>query len=169
MLLSAGAPRHLGGWVAQPKVDGWRAQVVVERGQVVVWSRNGRRLDVPELDDLAAVGHAFRVDGELVVMDGTRGDFAALGDRMMRGSTSPHRAGFLAFDLLELDGVDLTGQRWIDRQEALRSLELRSSCIGTVPALTDVDEAWSRAQTDRGSAPSSGGDSRLILGVSRRC
>ena len=136
--------------MVQPKVDGWRAQVVVT-DVVTVRSRNGKALKVPELDELLelAAGRRMRLDGELVVMAGAVADWHALSDQMRRGAgRSPHSAGFLAFDLLELDGVDLTSRPWIARQEALSGLELRSAHVGAMPTLTDACEAWSRAQTN---------------------
>src|SRR3954454_24047997 len=151
MLLASGAPRHRVGWIAQPKLDGWRAQVAVDDAGVRVWSRNGHGLKVPELDGLPALlrGRRVRLDGELVVMAGAVGDFEALCQRMMRGpGRSTHRAGFLAFDVLELDGVPMTGVPWEARQEALDGLDLRSCSVGTVPVLRDVDDAWRRAQAD---------------------
>lgn len=151
MLLASGAPRHRAGWIAQPKLDGWRAQVAVNDAGVRVWSRNGHRLNVPELDALSQLlgGRRVTLDGELVVMAGAVGDFEALCQRMMRGpERSAHHAGFLAFDVLELDGVAMTGMPWETRQEALDALNLRSCSVGTVPVLRDVDDAWRRAQAD---------------------
>src|SRR4051794_12541367 len=152
MLLATGAPRTTAGWIAQPKLDGWRAQVAVDDAGVRVWSRNGHRLKVPELDALPELlgGRRVRLDGELVVMAGAVGDFEALCQRMMRGpGRSAHRAGFLAFDVLELDGVPMTALRWDARQAALDGLNLRSASVGTVPVLRDIHDAWRRAETDR--------------------
>src|SRR3954468_7283961 len=86
MLLATGAPRTTAGWIAQPKLDGWRAQVAVDDAGVRVWSRNGHRLTVPELDGLPELlgGRRVRLDGELVVMAGAVGDFEALCQRMRR-------------------------------------------------------------------------------------
>ena len=129
-------------------MDGWRAQVLVDDHGVRVWSRNGHRLTVPELDCLPALldGRRVRLDGELLVMAGAVGDFDALCQRMMRGpGRSRHVAGFLAFDVLEVDGADLTGRAWADRQEVLTSLNLRGACVGMVPVLHDVEQAWEQA------------------------
>src|SRR4051812_8826954 len=151
MSLATGAPRTTTGWIAQPKLDGWRAQVAVDDAGVRVWSRNGHRLKVPELDALVELlgGRRLTLDGELVVMAGAVGDFEALCQRMMRGpGGSAHRAGFLAFDVLEIDGAPMTALPWEARQEALDALNLRSVSVGTVPVLRDVDDAWRRAQAD---------------------
>jgi ATP-dependent DNA ligase len=129
-------------------MDGWRAQVVVDGSGVRVWSRNGHRLNVPELDALADMtAGAVRLDGELVVMAGAVADFRALSNRMLRGpSRSSHRLGFLAFDLLDLNGHDITNRSWQARQDALRGLSLCSSVVGVVPVLDDAEEAWQQAQ-----------------------
>src|SRR4051812_3393499 len=151
MSLATGAPRTTTGWIAQPKLDGWRAQVAVDDAGVRVWSRNGHRLKVPELDGLPQLlgGRRVTLDGELVVMAGAVGDFEALCQRMMRGpGRSAHRAGFLAFDLLQLDGVTMTALPWHARQDALDGLKLRSASVGSVPVLPDVEDAWWRAETD---------------------
>jgi bifunctional non-homologous end joining protein LigD len=151
MMLASGAPPSTSGWVAQPKMDGWRGQVFVDGQSVRVWSRNGHLLKVPELDVLPELLHGRRVrlDGELVVMAGAVADFHALSDRMFRGPTrSAHQLGLLAFDLLALDGRDMTNQPWQARQDALQGLSLRSSVVGVLPVLHDVDEAWTQAKAD---------------------
>src|SRR4051794_41885927 len=100
MLLAPGAPRTTAGWIAQPKIDGWRAQVAVDDAGVRVWSRNGHRLKVPELDALADLvgGRRVRLGGELVVMAGGLGGFEAVCQRLMRGpGGSAPPGGVLAF------------------------------------------------------------------------
>lgn len=151
MLLATGAPRDTTGWVVQPKLDGWRVQLLVDERGVTVWSRNGVRLRVPELDELALRLGARRahLDGELVVMDGPVADFRALGDRMRRGpEASPHRASLVAFDLLAVDGRTLAAERWDVRQRALAELGLRGAAA-TMPVFHDVDAAWRTAREQR--------------------
>ena len=150
MLLASGAPRSTVGWVAQPKLDGWRTQVHITDIGVVVWSRHGHRLDVPELDhlrDTVGVRHVV-LDGELVVMAGPVSDFAALQDRMRRGRLGcSHRLGFVAFDLLAVDGRTMTCERWDVRRTRLEELNLRTPAVGVMPVFADVDEAWHLAET----------------------
>lgn len=151
MLVATGAPRSMSGWIAQPKLDGWRAQVLVSAAGVIVWSRNGHRLDLLELGHLAALcgSRAVVLDGELVVMVDAVSDFAAVCDRMRRGPVgSPHRLGFVAFDVLAIDGRTLTSERWDVRRMILDELQLRTRSVGTMPVFEDVEAAWHTANAD---------------------
>ena len=60
------------------------------------------------------------IDGELVVDVNGASNFSALQAALSEGRTE--RLTFYAFDLLYLDGYDLTGTPLIDRKEALRAL-----------------------------------------------
>ena len=121
MLASAGALPSGPGWIAEPKMDGWRAIVTVAGDAVTVRSRHGTDLTerFPELAALA--GRELVLDGELVVYgpDGLP-DFHALGRRSGQRST----ACLVAFDLLSADGATLRGLQYRQRRERLERLEL---------------------------------------------
>ncbi len=112
-------------WLHEIKYDGYRLMVRIGAGMVRLSTRSG--LDwTAKFPALA--GHfaelpvkAALVDGELVHIepDGTS-DFGHLQDAIATGRTEA--LVFYAFDLLHLDGWDLTGAALEDRKAALASL-----------------------------------------------
>ena len=133
-------------WLHEVKWDGMRVLVEVTGGRLRVWSRNENDVTVsfPELHDLAAaVGHDVLLDGEVVAFADGIPSFGALADRMH--VTSARRAATLAqsnpvtllvFDLLSLDGEDLTGRPLSERRAALEALGL-AGVHWQVPAAYD--------------------------------
>ncbi len=120
-----------GAWAYEMKWDGVRCIAVVRDGVVTLTSRNGidTTSTYPELGDLGELVHADSavLDGEIVALDRRgRPDFGLLQTRMKlthraeidaaRGVT-PVR--LMLFDLLELDGTDLTGLEYRQRRELL--------------------------------------------------
>ena len=125
--LSASPPRgdH---WLHELKWDGYRLLGAIRDGKATLWSRNG--LDwtsrVPEVRDaLAMLGvDAAWVDGELVAGRGSREDF-----NLLQQVLSGERQGQLRcvlFDLLHIDGVDLTGVALLERKALLERLLLNA-------------------------------------------
>ena len=118
-------------WLHEVKWDGMRVLVEVAGGRVRIWSRNENDVTVsfPELHDLAGFEHDVLLDGEVVAfLDGIP-TFGALADRMHVGQAAKARAlaasnpvTLLVFDLLALDGEDLTGLPLAERRERLESL-----------------------------------------------
>lgn len=117
------------GWLFERKLDGVRALAVREEGRTRLLSRTGRRVDetYPEIvDALAAQPCAdFTVDGEIVAFSGNRTDFGLLQQRMQLSSARKARASGVAvtyyvFDLLRLDGTDLTRLPLRTRKSLLR-------------------------------------------------
>lgn len=117
-------------WVFERKLDGVRALATRDGDSPPrLWSRNGNRVDrsYPELvDALAAHGpERFAADGEIVAFDGEQTSFARLQARIHL--TDPRRVRatgvtvyYYLFDLLEVDGADLTGLPLRDRKRVLR-------------------------------------------------
>lgn len=127
-------------WAFEPKFDGWRATVTIAPGRLLVSTRNGRDVTdaVPDLQGLVhAVGRSAVLDGELVAHSGKPSTFYRLGPRMAarrplaRSRTTP--VAFVAFDVLWLDGSDLTRLTYCDRRGALESLRFSgpSWCTGS--------------------------------------
>jgi DNA ligase D len=112
-------------WLHEIKFDGYRTIAWIDAGAVQLCTRTG--LDWTERYGLLAEG--FRrlpckqalIDGEIVVQD-ERGiaSFAALQDALSQGRTQA--LIFFAFDLMYLDGYDLTGVPLLDRKRALHGL-----------------------------------------------
>jgi len=121
------------GWVHEVKWDGIRALVEVSGDRVRITSRNENDVTpaYPELLGLAGIGHDVLLDGEIVALGSGVPSFSALADRMHVRDTRKAAAlaqtnpvTYLAFDLLRLDGEDLTGQPLARRRELLVGLGL---------------------------------------------
>ncbi|MCM2576973.1 non-homologous end-joining DNA ligase [Streptomyces meridianus] len=116
-------------WIFERKLDGIRALAVRDGANTHLLSRSGRSLDrsYPELlDALAAQAcSGFTVDGEIVAISRGRTDFSRLQQRMQIEDPARARASGVAvtyyvFDLLRLDGVDLTRLPLRTRKSLLR-------------------------------------------------
>jgi bifunctional non-homologous end joining protein LigD len=121
----AAAPPAGEDWLHEIKFDGYRILARIEHGQVRLLTRNG--LDwtakFPALSGAFAelpVESAL-VDGELVAFepDGTT-SFGRLQDAI--ASRQTERLAFCAFDLLYLDGFDLTAARLDERKATLAAM-----------------------------------------------
>ncbi|MBW3534657.1 MAG: DNA ligase D [Gemmatimonadetes bacterium] len=114
-------------WLHEIKYDGYRLLVRVEKGRVTLLTRRGKDWTdrFPGVAEAAAAlpVDAALLDGEAVVVldDGTT-DFQALQEALGAAPAGRDRLVFYAFDLLHLDGVDLTGTPLSERKEALRAL-----------------------------------------------
>lgn len=118
-------------WLFEPKWDGWRATCFLEEGEARFVSRKRNSLNerFPQLKHVAEAIKATTavLDGEIVALDETGlPRFDAL--RSRRSHTS---IVFYAFDLLYLDGFDLTNCPLIKRKELLRRI-LPKDNIGRV-------------------------------------
>jgi bifunctional non-homologous end joining protein LigD len=122
------------GWFFELKWDGVRALAAVENGRVRVVGRSGRdeTSRYPELSALtrALHGHSALVDGEIVVMDEDgRPSFERLQSRInvsresdVRRAMRDHPATYVVFDILHLDGRDLTGTALRIRKKTLKDV-----------------------------------------------
>jgi len=111
-------------WLHEMKYDGYRVLIAVGGGEARAYTRSG--LDWSEkfggIVAAAAqlnVGSAL-IDGEAVVLEADgRSSFQAL-QGALKGA--PASIDYYAFDLLELDGEDLTGLPLTERKEKLRAV-----------------------------------------------
>lgn len=137
MLASAGASRRGGsvptgdGWAHEVKWDGIRLLAEVSGGRVRLTTRTERDVTVafPELAGLAKVAEDLLLDGEAVAMVGGSPSFSHLVERVHTVSArkaeqlaSTRPVTYLAFDLLRLDGLDLTALPWSRRRAALEAV-----------------------------------------------
>lgn len=124
-------------WAHEVKWDGIRALLEVRAGRLSITTRNENEVRVayPELAGLAdwalAHGHDLLLDGEIVALGSGVPSFSDLADRMhVRDAAKAARLAqrnpvtYLAFDLLALDGTDLTGRPLVERRAALEGLGL---------------------------------------------
>jgi bifunctional non-homologous end joining protein LigD len=129
-------------WLHEPKWDGYRCQIVKAGKTVHIYSRNG----IAWTQRLPSTAQSFRalscrsvvLDGELCLSgpDG-RPDFRALMLIMRSKQPDPTGLTFYAFDLLHLNGADLTGKWLIERKQRLRALADRTGMA--VPSMYLVD------------------------------
>ncbi|PWR06515.1 DNA ligase [Micromonospora acroterricola] len=160
MLATSGALPGGPGWGYEFKWDGVRAIGYVAGG-VRLLSRNDRDVTraYPELDELARLltGRQAVLDGEIVALDGRgRPDFSALQHRMHVRTPSAGLVGttpvrLYVFDLLHLDGRDLTPLPYTERRTALEQLELSGDSVDTPPSWTgDAGRDLATAAADLG-------------------
>jgi len=112
------------GWLHEVKYDGYRALIAVSGNKVRIFTRTG--LDWTERYPTIAEAMAERgissalIDGEIVAFDGNGNpSFAKLQEALQSGSGE---VAFFAFDLLAVDGKDLTAKPLIERKERLAAL-----------------------------------------------
>ena len=113
-------------WLHEMKHDGYRIICFIRDGQVILMSRNGkdwtdRFLEmVPEFAALP-LNNAV-LDGEMVVQraNGTS-DFQAL-QNYFKGAHSAAKLVYFLFDLLYLEGYDLTAVPLVRRKQALKAI-----------------------------------------------
>lgn len=123
-----------GEWTHEVKWDGVRVLAEVADGRTRLWSRNGNDVTTawPDVADDGERPLDLLVDGEVIALN-ERGlpDFRVLQDRMhVRSGRTAARlaeslpATYMVFDLLRVDGEDLTGLPLAERRERLAGLEL---------------------------------------------
>ncbi|MGH8465714.1 MAG: non-homologous end-joining DNA ligase, partial [Pseudomonas sp.] len=111
-------------WIHEIKWDGYRMLATVREGRARVWSRNG----VEWTDRLPRIAAALEqlevdtvvVDGELIADGGTQADFNVLLTRLSSGAGSSLQ--FVLFDILYLDGYDVTQVAQLQRKQLLAVL-----------------------------------------------
>ena len=121
----AGKPPSGDSWVHEVKFDGYRLLARIDAGRAKLKTRSGLDWTTKfpslkkALEALPVVSALF--DGEVVV-ETERGtpDFAGLQADLSEGRSDRFR--YYLFDLMYLDGVDLTGATLLDRKRALAQL-----------------------------------------------
>ncbi len=120
-----GKPPDGGDWLHEIKFDGYRVLCRLEGGATRIITRNGkdwtdRFAALAEMVSRLAADEAM-VDGEVVVLD--RNGVSSF--QRLQNSLSGERGGeplLFAFDLLHLDGRDLTGEPIEERKALLQGL-----------------------------------------------
>ncbi|SPJ23590.1 DNA ligase D [Palleronia abyssalis] len=109
-------------WAHETKFDGYRALAAVGKGGVTLWTRGGKDWT----QKFAALAGAFDplpcdaclLDGEVMAAKIKGSPFSSLQRALSNGGDLV----FYCFDILSLDGEDLTGQPQSDRRAALEKL-----------------------------------------------
>jgi bifunctional non-homologous end joining protein LigD len=126
-----GEPFDDPGWRFEPKLDGIRALATMETGGTVLTTRRGRDVtyqypDLHMVHELVDQVNAV-LDGEIVAVDAEgKASFEVLQQRMnlqnereIKRASSQIPVSYVVFDLLWLDGRDVTGLGLEDRRELL--------------------------------------------------
>ena len=114
-----------GDWFYEVKHDGYRAVGIKDGKKVLLLSRHGKPLDYPKAHDALRTlpVHSAVIDCELVALD----------DQGRSSVESLHRGdatvALYAFDLLFVNGRDITGEPIEKRKERLCSMALDSSLL----------------------------------------
>ncbi len=141
-----------GGFLYEPKWDGFRAIVFRGRADVFIQSRDLRPLDryFPELHEtfLSALPEGCVVDGEIVIVTAAGLDFDALQLRLHPAASRVAKlatetpSAFVGFDVLAIDGRDVRGAPQAERRVLLeRLLGKAQPPIHLTPATRDREVA----------------------------
>lgn len=117
------APFDRDGWVFEPKWDGYRAIAAVKDGKAELYSRNKLSFNEaypPIVEAVENIPHNVVLDGEIVIL-GTnkKSDFQALQNYR---STGKGKLTYEVFDLLHLDGHELSGLPLTERKILLEEV-----------------------------------------------
>ncbi len=131
-------------WLHEIKFDGYRMEARLEGGKVQLLTRkqqNWTHRFKPIADAVAALpATTALLDGEVVVEDDNGiSNFSLLQTDLKDGRTD--RFVYYVFDLLHLDGRDLTGEPLFERKAALGRLLKGNGKSGVIRYTDDFDEA----------------------------
>lgn len=119
------------GWAHEIKWDGIRLLADVSAGALRLLTRGGRDIApaFPELQALGALADDLLLDGEAVALLDGRPSFSHVVERVHTSTPAAAQrlsrsrpATYVAFDLLRLDGLDLTPLPWSARRQALEEV-----------------------------------------------
>lgn len=118
------APPQGDQWIHEFKWDGYRILATVNSGQVQLWSRNAIEWTaklpavVKAVEKLGLISASL--DGELIARSGTKEDFNLLQSTLSGERDSP--LTYTLFDILHLNGVDVSGAPLLDRKALLKTV-----------------------------------------------
>ena len=147
-------------WQVEWKYDGIRGQIVRRQSQTWIWSR-GEELVTDRFPELVALAAALPdgtvLDGEIMVwLEGRAAAFSLLQQRIGRKTLTKKVLAdapvtFMAYDLLEQQGVDIRSLSQRDRRSRLESL-LLPTAFQLSPVETDATwpEFAKRREQSRG-------------------
>jgi bifunctional non-homologous end joining protein LigD len=151
-------------WLLERKLDGERCVAQKIGSDVRLESRSGRDLTstYPEVRAAVADVRSRRlvVDGELVAFDGDQTSFTRLQQRLGVTRPSPEQVAeypvvYCVFDLLEVDGEDLTDRPLVERRARLTETVRPGSAL-------QPTEAWRNDSEQRFAAACRSGWEGLI-------
>lgn len=118
------APPQGDQWLHELKWDGYRILATMARGRASLWSRNALAW-TRKLPDIAAAIEALglsslALDGELIAGQGRKQDFNLL--QATLSGEQPGRLVLTLFDLLHVDGIDISAAPLVQRKALLQQL-----------------------------------------------
>jgi bifunctional non-homologous end joining protein LigD len=170
-----------GDWLLERKFDGERCVARKTGNEVRLESRTGKDLTSTYPEVRAAVADQpsrdLVLDGEVVAYDGDQTSFTRLQQRLGTGRPSPQQVAdypvvFCVFDLLEIDGEDLTGRPLLERRTRLTTTVQAGEALQPTEAWTDDSEGrfaaacrsgWEGLIAKRADAPYVAGRSKNWL------
>jgi ATP-dependent DNA ligase len=142
------------GAMYEPKWDGFRSIIFRDGDEIEIGSRNEKPMTryFPEVVEAIRASFPPRavIDGEIIVADTARNtlDFEALQQRIHPAASrvkllaEQTPASFVAFDLLALGDLDLTGRPFAERREMLeRALADAPPPVHVTPVTRDIEVA----------------------------
>ena len=159
-------------WQVEWKYDGIRAQLVRREAQTWLWSR-GEDLITERFPEIAAIAlpDGTVIDGEILIWGSdTHASFAELQKRIGRKTVAAKMlaelpAVLVAYDLLELDGVDLRQSGQAVRRAALEKLvgALDAPTLKLSPLI--IADSWSALATLRDESRSRNVEGMMLKGA----
>jgi bifunctional non-homologous end joining protein LigD len=116
------APFDDKGWVFEDKYDGFRMVATIERGEVTLYSRNGKIVTHSYIEVAKALEGIKRdavIDGELVAIGSDGLSHFQLLQNALRYQA---KLRYCAFDLMFQEGDDLRGLSLIERKKRLKAI-----------------------------------------------
>jgi bifunctional non-homologous end joining protein LigD len=113
--------------VFERAVDGIRAFALVKDGRLTLQSRNRTTMSTwfPELAPIAELIDDAVIDGEIILGNGSVESFNTLLRRVRSRRPGPEPVTFVAFDVLEIDGINTTELPLDQRRERLQAIVKR--------------------------------------------
>jgi bifunctional non-homologous end joining protein LigD len=170
-----------GDWLLERKFDGERCVARKAGSEVRLESRTGKDLTstYPEVSTAVAAQpwRELLLDGEVVAFDGDQTSFTRLQQRLGAANPSPRLVAefpvvYCVFDLLEIDGEDLTGQPFVERRSRLQKSVEPGEALEPTEAWSDDSEGrfvaacrsgWEGLIAKRADAPYVAGRSKNWL------
>ena len=147
-------------WSFEPKWDGIRAiAICTHETRLVSRNRHDVTVAYPELAGLhdRLVATSAMLDGEVIALENGIPSFQALQHRMhLRRPADVERASrsapvtYMAFDLLYLDGEDLTARPLTERQRLLGEIVVPSNTLQVSPVVAGSGKALYEAAKTQG-------------------
>jgi bifunctional non-homologous end joining protein LigD len=123
------APPSGDDWLHEPKWDGYRILALIDDGEVTLWSRNRLAWTVKLPAIAAALGELglrqAALDGELIAGKGARKDFGLL--QATLSGEKKGRLSYMLFDVLHVDGIDVSGVALTGRKALLEKILAKAS------------------------------------------